>query len=81
MRKYYYGYRKAHENYLSTLSNSRRGIDMDIDQIEYWNDYFRDRLKEKNQPITHIFNSLDSKFPKSIQTFYNYIHNQKNQYW
>lgn len=74
MRKYYYGYRKAHENYLSTLSNSRRGIDMDIDQIEYWNDYFRDRLKEKNQPITHIFNSLDSKFPKSIQTFYNYIH-------
>ena len=74
MRKYYYSYKKAHENYLSTLSNSRRGIDMDIDQIEYWNDYFRDRLKDKNQPITHIFKSMDSSFPKSLQTFYNYIH-------
>lgn len=74
MRKYYYSYKKAHENYLSTLSNSRRGIDMDIDQIEYWNDYFRDRLKDKNQPITHIFNSMESAFPKSLQTFYNYIH-------
>lgn len=74
MRKYYYSYKKAHEDYLSKLSNSRRGIDMDIDQIEYWNDYFRDKLKNKNQPITHIFNSMDSKFPKTIQTFYNYIH-------
>jgi IS30 family transposase len=74
MRKYYYSYKKAHEDYLSKLSNSRRGIDMDIDQIEYWNDYFRDKLKNKNQPITHIFNSMDSAFPKTIQTFYNYIH-------
>ena len=74
MRKYYYNYKTANDIYLHTLSNSRRGIDMDIDQIEYWNDYFRDKLKGKNQPITHIFNSMDSKFPKSLQTFYNYIH-------
>lgn len=74
MRKYYYNYKTANDNYLHTMSNSRRGIDMDIDQIEYWNDYFRDKLKDKNQPISHIFNSMDSKFPKSIQTFYNYIH-------
>lgn len=74
MRKYYYNYKTANDIYLNTLSNSRRGIDMDIDQIEYWNDYFRDKLKDKNQPITHIFHSMDSKFPKSLQTFYNYIH-------
>lgn len=74
MRKYYYNYKTANDIYLRTMSNSRWGIDMDIDQIGYWNDYFRDRLKNKNQPITHIFNSMDSKFPKSLQTFYNYIH-------
>ena len=45
---------------------------MTIDEIEYWNDYFKDKIKDKNQPILHIFNELN--FPKSIQTFYNYVH-------
>ena len=45
---------------------------MTIDEIEYWNDYFKDKVKNKNQPILHIFNELE--FPKSIQTFYNYVH-------
>ena len=45
---------------------------MSIDELEYWNDYFKDKIKDKNQPILHIFNELN--FPKSIQTFYNYVH-------
>lgn len=52
MRKYYYNYKTANDIYLRTMSNSRWGIDIDIDQIGYWNDYFRDKLKTKNQPIT-----------------------------
>lgn len=69
--KYYYSYIKAEEKYKSNLTTSRIGIDMTIDEIEYWNDYFKDKIKDKNQPIMHMFN--DSNFPKTIQTFYNYI--------
>lgn len=73
-KKYYYNYKKAHNNYEYLLKHSRIGIDMSIDEIDYWNDYFEDKLKNKNQPITHIFNNIENSFPKSIQTFYNYIH-------
>lgn len=71
-KKYYYNYKKAQEDYIKKLKISRIGIDMSIDEIEYWNDFFKDRIKNKNQPILHIFNELN--FPKSIQTFYNYVH-------
>lgn len=47
---------------------------MSIDEIDYWNDYFKDKIKNKNQPILHLFNNIEKEFPKSIQTFYNYIH-------
>ena len=73
-KKYYYNYIKAQNNYEYLLKNSRIGIDMSIDEIDYWNDYFKDKIKNKNQPITHIFNNIENEFPKSIQTFYTYIH-------
>lgn len=47
---------------------------MSIDEVEYWNDYFKDKLKDKNQPILHIFKNIENEFPKSIQTFYKYVH-------
>lgn len=74
-KKYYYNYKKAQENYEYLLHNSRKGIDMSIDEIEYWNDYLTDKLKNKNQPILHLYNTIEKEFPKSIQTFYNYVHN------
>ena len=73
-KKYYYNYIKAHNNYEYLLKNSRIGIDMTIDEIDYWNDYFKDKIKNKNQPIMHLFHNIETEFPKSIQTFYNYIH-------
>lgn len=73
-KKYYYNYIKAQNNYDYLLKNSRIGIDMTIDEIDYWNGYFLDKIKRKNQPILHLFNSIESSFPKSIQTFYNYVH-------
>lgn len=73
-KKYYYNYKKAQENYEYLLHNSRKGIDMSIDEIEYWNDYLFDKLKNKNQPILHLYNTIEKEFPKSIQTFYNYVH-------
>lgn len=71
-KKYYYNYIKANKNYNDILHNSRTGIDMSIDEIDYWNDYFKEKIKDKNQPILHVFNEID--FPRSIQTFYTYVH-------
>lgn len=73
-KKYYYNYIKAQKNYEFLLKNSRIGIDMTIDEIDYWNEYFHDKIKHKNQPILHLFNNIENVFPKSIQTFYNYVH-------
>ena len=47
---------------------------MSIDEVEYWNDYIKDKLKDKNQPILHIFKNIENEFPKSIQSFYKYVH-------
>lgn len=73
-RKYYYSYRVAQKDYEHKLKSSRIGIDMTIDEVNYWDDYFRRLLKEKNQPIMHIFNNVKDEFPKSMQTFYKYVH-------
>ena len=73
-KKYFYNYSKAQKDYEDKLKYSRIGIDMSVDEVEYWNSYFKDRLKDKNQPITHIFNNIKDEFPKSIQSFYKYIH-------
>lgn len=73
-KKYYYNYIKAQNNYNYLLEKSRIGINMSIDEIDYWNDYFKDKIKNKNQPITHLFNNIKDEFPRSIQTFYTYVH-------
>lgn len=73
-KKYYYNYSKAQKDYEEKLKYSRIGIDMTPDAIEYWNEYFKDKIKDKNQPILHIFNNIKNEFPKSIQSFYKYVH-------
>lgn len=72
--RFYYNYKVAQKDYENKLRNSRIGIDMSVDEIEYWNDYFRDKIKDKNQPILHIFKNIENEFPKSIQSFYKYVH-------
>lgn len=73
-KKYYYHYHKAQKQYEYILKASRIGIDMSIDELYYWDSYFKDKLKNKNQPITHIFNNIEKSFPKTLPTFYKYIH-------
>ena len=73
-KKYYYNYAKAQEHYNYILKYSRTGIDMSLDELYYWDEYFKEHLKNKNQPITHIFKEIENTFPKSIPTFYRYIH-------
>lgn len=73
-KKYYYHYHKAQKQYEYILKASRIGIDMSIDELYYWDSYFKDKLKNKNQPTTHIFNNIEKSFPKTLPTFYKYIH-------
>ena len=73
-KKYYYHYHKAQKQYEYILKASRIGIDMSIDELYYWDSYFKDKLKNKNQPITHIFNNIEKSFPNTLPTFYKYIH-------
>ncbi len=75
MKKYYYSYSKAQKHYEYILKVSRTGIDMTMDELYYWDEYFKDKLKNKNQPITHIFKNIENSFSKPIPTFYRYIHN------
>lgn len=72
--RYYYNYKHAQKDYENKLKFSRIGIDMSIDEVEYWNEYFKDKIKNKNQPILHIFKNIEDEFPKSIQSFYKYVH-------
>lgn len=73
-KKFYYNYKEAQKDYDNKLKYSRIGIDMSIDEVEYWNSYFKDKLRDKNQPILHIFKNIENEFPKSIQSFYKYVH-------
>ena len=50
-KKYYYHYHKAQKQYEYILKASRIGIDMSIDELYYWDSYFKDKLKNKNQTI------------------------------
>ena len=72
--RYYYNYKQAQKDYERKLKYSRIGIDMSIDEVEYWNEYFKDKIKNKNQPILHIFKNIENEFPRSIQSFYKYVH-------
>lgn len=73
-KKFYYNYKEAQKDYEKKLKYSRIGIDMTIDEIQYWDDFFRDKIRDKNQPILHLFNNIKNEFPRSIQTFYKYVH-------
>lgn len=73
-KKYYYNYVKAQENYDYILKYSRTSIDMSLDELYYWDEYFENKLKNRNQPITHIFSDIENTFSKSLPTFYKYIH-------
>lgn len=72
-KKFYYNFKEAQKDYENKLKYSRIGIDISIDEVEYWNDYFN-KIKDKNQPILHIFKNIENEFPKSIQSFYKYVH-------
>jgi len=54
-RKYYYNYKETQKDYDNKLKYSRIGIDMSIDEVEYWNEYFKVKSRIKiNQFYTYL---------------------------
>lgn len=70
-KKFYYNYKEAQKDYDKKIIYSRIGIDMTIDEIQYWDDFFRDKIKDKNQPILHLFNNIKNEFPNQFKHFIN----------
>ena len=71
--KYYYLSNYAHKKYLSTLSESRQGINISEHDIALIDKEISPLLKDNKQPINHIFTYKQDILPFSKVTFYNYI--------
>lgn len=63
----------AHDNYIIKFSESRKGIDLSLIEIEKINKVITPLIKDKNQTINHIFVNHSDLLNFSKQSFYNYI--------
>lgn len=63
---------KAHRKYQSTLSSSRKGIDMTPDELQKLNDLISP-LVLQGQPLSHIFATHKDDIPCCRRTLYNYF--------
>ena len=71
--KYYYFSNTAHKQYLSTLSESRQGINISEAEISLIDKEISPLLKDNKQPINHIYSYKQDILPFSKVTFYSYI--------
>lgn len=71
--KYFYFASSAHKNYVSTLSSSRKGINMSEEQIHMIDELISPLIIDKNQPVNHIYASHRDEIGISKKTFYNYM--------
>lgn len=68
----YYDAKKAQKKYEQTLSDSRRGINMTVDELKELNELISP-LVLKGQPLSHIFAVHGDEIPVSRRTLYNYF--------
>ena len=71
--KYYYFSNTAHKQYLSTLTESRQGLNISEAEISLIDKEISPLLKENKQPINHIYSYKKDILPFSKVTFYSYI--------
>ena len=70
--KYYYGSSGAHREYLQTLSDARKGIALDRDELSALDSLVSPLIK-KGQPIAHIYAEHREEIGISERTLYKYI--------
>lgn len=70
--KYLYNANYAHKEYLETLSESRKGIDMTKAELVELDELISPLIK-KGQPIAHIYETHKKEIPCSMRTVYSYI--------
>lgn len=74
-RKLRYSYEAsiAHNNYMSTLKNTRSSIHITKDQIASINDVISPLMIHKHHSVNHVYISHSELLPFSKSTFYRYI--------
>lgn len=65
--------KNAHDDYLINFSESKKGIDLSLEEIENINKIITPLIKEKKQSINHVYVNHSDILNFSKQTFYNYI--------
>lgn len=70
--KYFYGSSGAHSEYSQTLSNARKGIALDRDELAAM-DSLVSPLIRKGQPVSHIYAEHAEEIEISERTLYTYI--------
>ena len=68
-KKYYYNYKEAQKDYDNKLKYSRIGIDMSIDEVEYWNDILKIKSKTRISQFYIFLKILKMTF----QNLYNHF--------
>ena len=70
--KRYYSALKAQKEYEKNLSESRKGINMSLDELQELNDLISPLIL-KGQPLSHIFAVHSEDIPVCRRTLYNYL--------
>lgn len=73
--RYQYRASVAHSNYLDTLKNSRQGVDLTKDDLEFMDSIITPLIK-KGQSLGHIYANHKAKLNCCKRTLYNYIDKQ-----
>ena len=72
LEHWFYDAKKAQKKYETTLSNSRKGINLDPEELQELNDLISP-LVLKGQPLSHIFAVHGDEIPVCRRTLYNYF--------
>lgn len=73
--KYYYKPDLANKEYKAVLSSSREGVNITEEELKKVNDLLTPLVKDKSQPISHIYATHCDEIPFSRKTLYNHIDN------
>lgn len=69
----YYNATKAHNHYLDTLSQTRKGLDITKEEIDQINKNIIPLIKNKNQSVNQVFINHPDILYMSKPTFYKYV--------
>lgn len=73
LKRYSYHARNAELQYQTKLKQSRRGIDLTEDELEYLNNLMYKKIAHDNQSVYHFLKTYSDEIPVSQSTIYRYL--------